>query len=514
MRGLVRGGHRQPRQGRLERAWRAAAFRRRALWSRLAWPILQPAAWLWRRTWLRGTPVVAVTGSFGKTSTSAAAAAALGAAFTPDRPNYGVYLAGALLRHARRRQPAVVEVGISRRGQMVGYARLLRPDVVVLTAIGGEHLLSLGTIEAVAAEKALLVRGLRAGGCLVLNGDDARCRAIGDDAAAAGARVMAVGFGDGCDWRIAAERLDWPVGTHLLLAGPGGAGCDLALRWVGHDLARCAAMGAVAALAAMAAMAALGVPGGLDAPGGLGAPAAPEAPEEEAPAAPPEAGEPPVATAAPASTPRVPTLPERAAAREEPGGILGGGPARLIAARLAGLAPLRARLEAVPLPGGAWLLCDSWKANWVTIESALGELARIGRLAGARCVAVLGDIEEPQGNQSTAYQAYGSAAARAAERILYLGNRFASFRGGVRQAGRVPAVDLQACQGVHAAARALAGELTPGTLILIKGRHSQKLARIGLLLREERVGCELRLCPAVGLRCELCPRLRQLARRV
>jgi UDP-N-acetylmuramyl pentapeptide synthase len=194
---------------------------------------------------------------------------------------------------------------------------------------------------------------------------------------------------------------------------------------------------------------------------------------------------------------------------KEPTGILGGRPARVIVARLAGLAPLRARLEPVPLPGGAWLLCDSWKANWATIESALGELERIGRLAGVRCVAVLGDIEEPQGNQSAAYQAYGRAAARAAERILYLGNRFASFRGGVRQAGRAAAVRLEACRGVHAAARALGYELAPGTVILLKGRHSQKLARIGLLLRGDRVGCELQLCPAVGLRCELCPRLRR-----
>ncbi len=470
----MRGGRRQGRHGWMARAWRAAAFRRRALWSRLAWPLLRPAAWLWRRTWLRGTAVVAVTGSFGKTSTAAAAAAALGAAFTPDRPNYGVYLAGALLRHAGRRRPVVVEVGISRRGQMAGYARLLRPDVVVLTAIGGEHLLSLGTIEAVAAEKALLARGLRAGGCLVINGDDARCRRIGGAAAAAGVRVLPVGFGDGCDWRIALERLDWPAGTHLRLAGPGGAGFALDLRWVGRDLARCAAMGAVGALAAMTAL------GAADGPGAAGGPVA-----------------------------RVPAWPERAAAIAEPGGVLGGGPARVIAARLAGVAPLRARLEPLPLPGGAWLLCDSWKANWVTIESALGELDRIGRLAGVRCVAVLGDIEEPQGNQSAAYQAYGRAAARAAERILYLGNRFASFRGGVRQAGRVPAARLEECHGVHAAARALATELAPGTVVLIKGRHSQKLARIGLLLRGERVGCELRLCPAVGLRCELCPRLRR-----
>ena len=87
-----------------------------------------------------------MTGSLGKTSTTAAVAAVLGVPFDPDSRNFGSFLALAVLRHRPRRQPLVLEVGISRRGQMERYARLLRPDVVVLTAVAADHSHGLGGI--------------------------------------------------------------------------------------------------------------------------------------------------------------------------------------------------------------------------------------------------------------------------------------------------------------------------------------------------------------------------------
>src|SRR6202035_1032906 len=190
----------------LEPVWEILAFRRRFLLSYLLWPLAYPAAWLWRRTWLRSTRVIAVTGSFGKTSAAAAAAAAVGATFDVDGANYGSFLAAALLRHRPR-------------GQMRGYARLLRPDVVVLTAVGTEHMQRLGNLEAIAAEKARLVQELGPAGLLIVNGDDERCRAIG---ARAAGRVVRVGFTADCDWRIEEAAGDWPRGTRLRLAGPDG----------------------------------------------------------------------------------------------------------------------------------------------------------------------------------------------------------------------------------------------------------------------------------------------------
>jgi UDP-N-acetylmuramoyl-tripeptide--D-alanyl-D-alanine ligase len=421
----------------LDRTREMARFRPRTFLGALAWPLLFPAAWLWRRTGLRGTRLIAVTGSLGKTSTTAAAAAVLAAAANPDARNFGSFLALALLRHGSRgprRRPLVVEVGISRRGQMGRYARLLRPDVVLLTAVTDDHGRALGGIAGVAAEKARLAHALRPGGLLLVNGDDPRCRAIAASAASTHARTLKVGFAEDCEWRIESVRVDFPRGTEVRLAGPDGVWA-LASPWIGEELARATALAAA-----------------VGADSGLGYD------------------------------------------RVRDG--------------LAALRPIPERLEAVALPSGAWLLCDSWRSTPETIESALSEL---GRLTGWRRIAVLGNLDElPEGTQTAAYLQYARRAAAVAERILYLGNGFEKFARGTRQSGLAPG-RLQSCRDVHQAAAELAPELAPGTVILIKGSHRQKLGRVRLLLQGIAVRCDLRTCPRTGLSCRLCPNLEKVS---
>jgi UDP-N-acetylmuramoyl-tripeptide--D-alanyl-D-alanine ligase len=170
---------------------------------------------------------------------------------------------------------------------------------------------------------------------------------------------------------------------------------------------------------------------------------------------------------------------------------------------LAGLRPLPERLEAVPLAGGAWLLCDSWKASWETIESAFFEL---GRLAGWRRIALLGDIDEVYGDRTATYHRYARLAVAAAERIVYVGRNYKVFRAGAKRAGLAPG-RLRHCRDVQQAAAELAPEVTAGTVILIKGSHRQKLGRIRHLLQGAPVSCELRVCLRTGLSCDLCPLL-------
>jgi UDP-N-acetylmuramoyl-tripeptide--D-alanyl-D-alanine ligase len=412
--------------------WRARARRLRgarstAIASRLLWPIAYPAAWLWRRTWLRSTRVVAVTGSYGKSSTAAAAAAALATPFSCDIPNYGAFLARTLLLHRRRRLPLVVEVGISRPGQMRGYARMLRPDVVILTALGADHVKAFGSRERLAREKAILAEAVRPGGLVVVNGDDPGCRKV---AATLAARAVRVGFAAGCEWRLDQASVNWPTSEVRLSSSENSVA--LRLRWLGQDLARCAALGAVAALAS-------GV--------------------------------------APAN----------------------------VAERLAGLDPLPGRLELLATASGARLLCDTMKASWETMESALRLL---GQFSDHRRVAVLGAIEDLQSQQGAAFRELGRRAGAVAHRIVVVGARtdFERVRSGVRKLN--PPTVLENQPNVAAAAAALRDELRPGTVILIKGRHSQKLERIAFLLRGESVDCQLVLCPLRGLRCALCPHLR------
>ena len=420
---------RPPWRRGLDRAWDLARFRPRTLLGALIGPLVGPAAWLWRRTWLRGTRLIAVTGSLGKTSTTAAVAAAMGVPFDPDARNFGSFLALALLRHRPRRRPLVLEVGISRRGQMERYARLLRPDVVVLTAVAADHARGLGGIEGVAAEKGRLAHAVPPGGLLVVNGDDPRCLAIAAGISTIPARAVRVGFAEDCEWRIEGVDGDFPHGSRIRLAGPDGH-LEIASPWLGNELARCAAL-------AVAVGAGSGV--GYD----------------------------------------------------------------TVRERLAGLRAAPERLEMVALPGGAWLLCDSWKSTWVSIESALHEL---GRLAGRRRIAILGNIDEVHGAQTRIYLEYGRLAATAAERILYVGDGLEKFLRGTRQAGMAPD-RVQGCRDVHQAAEALRAELAPGTVILVKGSHRQKLGRIRFLLQGETVRCDLRACPRTGLSCRLCPHL-------
>lgn len=414
---------------RLSQAWELARVRPWTFLSAVVWPLAWPAAWLWRRTWLRGTRLIAVTGSFGKTSTAAATAAVLGVPFDPHSRNFGSFLAAAVLRHRPRHRPLVLEVGISRRGQMRRYARLLRPDAVLLTAVAEDHSKALGGIEGVAAEKAWLARAVRPGGLLVVNGDDPRCRGI---AVSIAANAVRAGFAADCEWRIGGVRVDFPHGTQVRLDGP-EASLEIASPWIGEGLARC-----------IAAAVAVGVDSGLA--------------------------------------------------------------CHTIRERLAGLRPTLERLEAVPLPSGAWLLCDSWKASWETIESALSEL---GRIAGWRRIAVLGDIDEVYGDHTAVYHQYARLAVAAAERIVYVGGstNFGMFRAGAGRAG-LPPGRLRHCRGVHQAAAELDSELAPGTVILVKGTHRQKLGRIKLLLQGVPVSCDLRVCPRTGLSCELCSHLK------
>ncbi|MDD5647125.1 MAG: Mur ligase family protein [Candidatus Bipolaricaulis sp.] len=118
---------------------------RRGLFEVL-WPLLGPLAHVHRTTLGRRTRVVAVVGSFGKTTAAHAVSRAL-ALKSPEGWNSKSYLAASVLRLRPWVRRAVIEVGISRPGQMVEYARIVRPDVVVVTSIGSEHGSSLVTLD-------------------------------------------------------------------------------------------------------------------------------------------------------------------------------------------------------------------------------------------------------------------------------------------------------------------------------------------------------------------------------
>jgi UDP-N-acetylmuramyl pentapeptide synthase len=392
----------------------------------LAWPILDQAAAAYRRVLARRVRIVAVVGSFSKTTTANAVAAVLGAPVTPPDDAGLSSVPLSVLRIRPGQGHAVLEVQIDRKGQMARHARTVRPDVVVVTSIGSEHHRSLGSLDETLAEKAGILAGLRPGGLVVLNGDDPRVRR---QAVPAGARVLTFGLGEGNDVRASDVRLDWPRGTGFLLHAA-GATREVRLRLVGPKMVH-------AALAAIA-----------------------------------------VATAE-------------------------GRALEATLAALARLAPMARRMQPVRLPNGAWLLRDEHKSPLETIDAALDVLAEVP----GRRIVVLGDISEPQGSQGPLYRRVGERLAATAARAIVVGEGFQRYAAGATRAGLARADLVNAGRSIRDAAAAARADLGPGDVVLIKGRGTQRLERIALLLQGRAVGCEIPFCSAADIRCEECPML-------
>jgi len=160
------------------------------------------AGWRARHTAVR---VVGVTGSVGKTTTREAIAAVLGAVMpvlvSPRSYNNEIGLPLTLL--GLRGGPdghsaAVLEMGMYVPGEIAALAAMARPEVGVVTMVAPVHLERTGSIEAIAAAKAELVRALPSYGVAVLNGDDARVRAM---AGLTAARPVFYGLGESNEWR-------------------------------------------------------------------------------------------------------------------------------------------------------------------------------------------------------------------------------------------------------------------------------------------------------------------------
>jgi UDP-N-acetylmuramoyl-tripeptide--D-alanyl-D-alanine ligase len=124
-----------------------------------------------------GARVVAITGAFGKTTTkdilvALLRAAGVSAEGTPGNRNTEVGVPLSLMGLADGCEVAVVEMGMRGTGQIAELVALAPPDVACITAIGPVHLELLGTVEAVAAAKAEILGGLRAGGVAVVPADE------------------------------------------------------------------------------------------------------------------------------------------------------------------------------------------------------------------------------------------------------------------------------------------------------------------------------------------------------
>jgi UDP-N-acetylmuramoyl-tripeptide--D-alanyl-D-alanine ligase len=191
-------------------------------------------------------PVVAVTGSSGKTTTKDLIAAVLGRRFhvlkTEGNYNNELGLPLTLLRLDRGHQAAVVEMAMRGQGQISALCEISRPQVGVLTIIGKSHLELLGSQEAIAQAKGELLQSLPADGCAVLNGDDPWQIRL---AAKAAGDIIFYGGGDDCQIRANQAVLRDLDGVDFILSTPAGrVPCSLPLPGL-HNVANALAAAAV-----------------------------------------------------------------------------------------------------------------------------------------------------------------------------------------------------------------------------------------------------------------------------
>ena len=125
-----------------------------------------------------GIPVVGVTGSNGKTTTREMIAAILATRGpvlkTEGNLNNEVGVPLTILGLHARHRSAVIEMGMSARGEIDRLARIAEPQVGAVTMAGEAHLETLGSLDAVADAKAELYLALPENGIAVANADDAR----------------------------------------------------------------------------------------------------------------------------------------------------------------------------------------------------------------------------------------------------------------------------------------------------------------------------------------------------
>jgi UDP-N-acetylmuramoyl-tripeptide--D-alanyl-D-alanine ligase len=167
-----------------------------------------------------GTPVVAVTGSNGKTTTKEMVASALATRgkVHKNRGNFNnlVGLPLTVLDWPDGAWAAVLEMGMSAPGEISRLTEIAEPNVGLITNVGPAHLERLGTLEAVARAKGELFAGLPRGATAVINDDDPLVREVCDALAGEHPRLR-FGSGNRCDVRVVACRAE-SNGARVVLA--------------------------------------------------------------------------------------------------------------------------------------------------------------------------------------------------------------------------------------------------------------------------------------------------------
>ncbi len=121
-------------------------------------------------------PVVALTGSVGKTTTKEMIASVLSQKYntlkTEGNFNNEIGLPLTVFRLEKTHEMAVLEMGMSGFGEIERLSAIAKPDLAIITNIGMSHIELLGSQENIYRAKSEIVQNVKPEGAVLLNGDD------------------------------------------------------------------------------------------------------------------------------------------------------------------------------------------------------------------------------------------------------------------------------------------------------------------------------------------------------
>lgn len=153
---------------------------------------------------------IAITGSSGKSTTTALLAHVLGRHGRVRAQvvrNTLVHVAQAVRETRPDDEFVVLELGIGKVGDMTALADVARPDITIVTLVGIQHYAAFRGKEAVAAEKGKLVEATSPDGVVILNADDEH---VMDMARRSSARVVTIGRERPADYRVTRVEQSFP----------------------------------------------------------------------------------------------------------------------------------------------------------------------------------------------------------------------------------------------------------------------------------------------------------------
>jgi UDP-N-acetylmuramoyl-tripeptide--D-alanyl-D-alanine ligase len=165
-------------------------------------------------------PIVAVTGSNGKTTTKEMVASVMAQRWktlkTEGNLNNRLGVPQTLFRLNKGHEGAVIEMGVDNLGQTSSLCEIVRPTIGIITNIGPDHLEFFGNMDASAQAKAELLDFLPVDGTAILNADDSYFDYL---AGRAQCRVVSFGFSAKADVRATKVKPNGRNGTivHLQL---------------------------------------------------------------------------------------------------------------------------------------------------------------------------------------------------------------------------------------------------------------------------------------------------------